>query len=96
MKRIKTKALLAAVFSLGLMFSACRTLDELMAIFEDDPEETSAVTASTSSSTNKSTSSSSSTASTVKASVNINSTPDASGFVARENRNFAQELGGYM
>ncbi|MBQ1671153.1 MAG: hypothetical protein II070_05135, partial [Treponema sp.] len=96
MKRIRTKALLAGVFSLGLVFSACRTLDELLAIFEDAPDETSAVTASTSSSTNKSTSSSSSTASTVKASVNINSTPDASGFVARENRNFAQELGGYM
>ena len=96
MKRIRTKALLAAVFSLGLMFSACRTLDELMAIFEDDPEETSAVTANTSSSKNKSTSSSSSTASTVKGTVNVNSTPDSSGFVARENRNFAQELGGYM
>lgn len=96
MKRIKTKALLAAVFSLGLMFSACRTLDELMAIFEDDPEETSAVTANTSSSKNKSTSSSSSTASTVKGTVSAKSTPDASGYVARENRNFAQELGGYM
>lgn len=92
----KHVAVLVSALLVGLTFNACRTLDELLAIFDDDTEETSTVTASTSSSTNKSTSSSSSTASTVKASVNVNSTPDSSGFVARENRNFAQELGGYM
>ena len=92
----KHVAVLVSALLVGLTFNACRTLDELLAIFDDDTEETSAVTANTSSSTNKSTSSSSSTASTVKGTVSAKSTPDASGYVARENRNFAQELGGYM
>ncbi len=92
----KHSAVLVSALLVGLTFNACKTLDGLLAIFDDDTEETSTVTASTSSSTNKSTSSSSSTASTVKGTVNVNSTPDSSGFVARENRNFAQELGGYM
>lgn len=97
MNRIKTKTVLAAVVSFGLMFSSCETLDELAAIFEDDTEETSSSTSNRSASANTASSTSTSASSSAtKASVNVNSTPDSSGYVARENRNFAQELGGYM
>ncbi|MBQ1662869.1 MAG: hypothetical protein II054_10230, partial [Treponema sp.] len=97
MNRLKAKIVLAAALSFGLIFSSCETLDELAAIFEDDTEETSSSTSNRSASANTASSTSTSVSSSAtKASVNVNSTPDSSGYVARENRNFAQELGGYM